>query len=195
MSIVNNNNIYQKLNYSKEISYIKKISMYLINTNLPAYYNLQSKIKDTSTSEESKTTYLTGQCRYENNRSIIHLVNSYNFVHEYGHHLDHAIFKNKCLSDDLSFLDVINEFKVAIKICYNSNKIKISTLNFYNYLTKNTEVFARSYDFYVNVLKLKVSKDEYLKHNTEMENIFFVNPVLTQKIFEYFSQIEKVYNN
>lgn len=198
MSIVNNNNILQKMRYSRKIRYITYVSEHVINSPITAYYNFQANIPSIEKSDNANNGTTVGQFLYNPEsplKSFIHLVNEHSFVHEYGHHLDKLnLTKKNNLSDEIDFIDVIVEFKSALHTAMRESIIERFDLDYYVYFTSNVEIFARAYDFYVNVLKLKMSKEEYIDNNTDLEQLFFVNDNLTTKIYEYFSELEKVYN-
>ena len=101
----------------------------------------------------------------------IDISNPYSFVHEYGHMLD---YHSGNVSEQREFKEVRDAYESAIKAEIKEKQIKLSGKYKLNYYLTPTEIFARSFEYYMRFLGLDNSivgrcedfaypKDEFYK--------------------------------
>lgn len=109
------------------------------------------------------------------------------FIHEYGHFLDYnTLPNNELLSLQVDFQPIIDQVVNYL----NKNKDKIDGTKKFAYLSSSTEIFARSFEYYVKICGLSnnliKSDDVY----DEKDSLRFA-PIVMQKeaIMRYFQKV------
>lgn len=88
-------------------------------------------------------------------------------MHEIGHHLDYNFKDNRLLSTSMDFSKVLNVYNRTYDNLVQKEPV-LGTATIENYLKLPTEVFARSFEFYLEEIGLTT---EFNKNGTEINNL------------------------
>lgn len=177
----NNVSIKSNKNLMSEIDHIYP---YLIKVDKPFSLKFETNIN-------FKNRHIKGLYNIHNNEIVVK--NSYIFPHEYGHFLDYNFDHSpETLSQQEQFKTILFLYRQALEYAVTKNIIDVSDDKIMTYLEKPSEIFARSYNYYVTVYKTKETLNNFIFNNgNNYEKIFSVSDRLNNTIIQYFISLEK----
>lgn len=107
--------------------------------------------------------------------------NSYNsLMHEIGHHLDYTFNDTKVLSTSMEFSNILNIYnRTYDNLIQKEPVLAVGTVE--NYLKSPTEVFARSFEFYLDQIGLTTEFNKNGEQINSIQNGYIFNEMSTEQ--------------